>query len=209
MRAFYPCALALLLATPLSAQTLSFQDIRPGPGGSLPSNFTEVGGLVYFRADDGTSGRELWVSDGTADGTRLVEDIWPGPGDSFPTELAEIGGLLYFQADDGVSGRELWTFAPSITPTAADPKVNGFGLSAGPNPASETVSIRLDLPRDGNAAVTVYDALGRRVKLLHEGALAAGTHLLSFDARTLPNGVYLVRAAAFGNSANHRVTVVR
>jgi len=37
-----------------------------------------VGSLLYFSARDANHGRELWVSDGTARGTRLVMDINPG-----------------------------------------------------------------------------------------------------------------------------------
>ncbi|NJO05996.1 MAG: hypothetical protein HC876_11005, partial [Chloroflexaceae bacterium] len=47
-------------------------DIHPGPQGSNPQDFVLVGDVVYFTADDGSSGRELWRSDGTAAGTVLV-----------------------------------------------------------------------------------------------------------------------------------------
>jgi ELWxxDGT repeat protein len=35
-------------------------------------------GMLYFRANDGSSGIELWKSDGTADGTVLVFDLNAG-----------------------------------------------------------------------------------------------------------------------------------
>jgi ELWxxDGT repeat protein len=54
------------------------------------------------------TGRELWQSDGTPGGTKLVADIHPGPGDSHPAELTPVGRALYFSADDGTRGRELW-----------------------------------------------------------------------------------------------------
>ena len=43
-----------------------------------PSSLTGVGGTLFFTADDGTHGRELWKSDGTEAGTVLVKDIDPG-----------------------------------------------------------------------------------------------------------------------------------
>ncbi|NJK82121.1 MAG: hypothetical protein HC914_20605, partial [Chloroflexaceae bacterium] len=73
---------------------------------------------VYFTADDGSSGRELWRSDGTAAGTVLVQDIYPGAAGSDPQDIELVDGILYFTADTGVDGRSLWTVpAQDATPT--------------------------------------------------------------------------------------------
>ena len=60
------------------------KDIRPGSSSSFPSNLTEVNGTLFFEANDGTNGRELWKSDGTSAGTVLVKDINPGSSSSYP-----------------------------------------------------------------------------------------------------------------------------
>ncbi len=73
-----------------------------------PSYLTVVGTTLFFAADDGVNGRELWKSDGTALGTVLVKNIAAGITPSDPTELRSAGGKLFFLANDGVSGRELW-----------------------------------------------------------------------------------------------------
>jgi ELWxxDGT repeat protein len=65
-------------------------------------------GTLYFSANDGVHGRELWTSDGTESGTVMVRDIRPGPKGSRPTGLAQVAGTLYFSASDGVGGYELW-----------------------------------------------------------------------------------------------------
>ncbi len=69
---------------PLQPQPADSGDLlfngRAGPEGSWPQQLTRVGNRVFFTADDGVHGEELWVTDGTDDGTRLVKDIL-GPSD--------------------------------------------------------------------------------------------------------------------------------
>ena len=51
------------------------KDIKPGVSGSSPSNLKTFQGLVYFRVTDGVNGYELWVSNGTTEGTNMLRDI--------------------------------------------------------------------------------------------------------------------------------------
>ena len=63
---------------------------------------------LYFVADNGETGRELFVSDGTAEGTKLLVDLNPGVDGSDPTNFVEFNNKLYFAADNGESGAELF-----------------------------------------------------------------------------------------------------
>ncbi|MEM1382386.1 MAG: ELWxxDGT repeat protein [Pseudomonadota bacterium] len=76
------------------------RDINTG-GASNPADFVSVGNLVFFTADDGTSGRELWKSDGTEGGTERVTDLVGGSGSSDPTNLVEFDGAVLFSASVG------------------------------------------------------------------------------------------------------------
>lgn len=91
------------------------------PGSSSPANFTALGdGRILFTAADPDRGTELWITDGTAYGTRIVADLWTGttvpyqgaaptPASSSPGSIRALGdGRAVFAADDGVHGRELW-----------------------------------------------------------------------------------------------------
>jgi len=78
-----------------------------GPNSSGPSNLTNVNGTLFFTANDGTHGIELWKSDGTASGTILVKDISLNIG-SYPSNLTEVNGTLFFRARDNTTGDELW-----------------------------------------------------------------------------------------------------
>lgn len=84
------------------------KDINPGVSSSNPEGLTVLNGNVYFSAEDGSNGRELWMTDGTEAGTQLLKDINPGSDDSSPSRFFEYNGNLLFTADDGSHGRELW-----------------------------------------------------------------------------------------------------
>ena len=60
------------------------KDIYSGSSSSAPNYLTAVGNTLYFEANDGTNGDELWKSDGTASGTVMVKDIRSGRNSSNP-----------------------------------------------------------------------------------------------------------------------------
>ena len=47
-------------------------------GVAKPEDFIAVGNRVFFTAEVPTKGRELFVTDGTGEGTRIVKDIAVG-----------------------------------------------------------------------------------------------------------------------------------
>ncbi len=92
--------------------TLLVKDINPGSSSS-PDAFGEsttvdMGNKLYFKANDGIHGYELWKSDGTPDGTQMVKDIRPGLYGSTPVYLTRYDEELFFYAIDDIHGRELW-----------------------------------------------------------------------------------------------------
>jgi len=78
---------------------------------------TAVFDKLYFTADDGLHGTELWQSDGTPEGTFMVADIYSGTMGSQPTNLSlftnRFHSTVFFQADDGEHGKELWALRVS------------------------------------------------------------------------------------------------
>ncbi|TRX25223.1 T9SS type A sorting domain-containing protein [Flavobacterium franklandianum] len=101
-----------------NAGTVMVKDIYPGymfagvPNSSTPRNLTDVNGLLYFTADNGINGNELWKSDGTEAGTVMVKDINIysnfSDGSSDAAMLTNINGVLYFRCNNIDNGYELW-----------------------------------------------------------------------------------------------------
>ncbi len=73
-------------------------DFSPGGPTAGPFLLTAVKETLYFTVDDGITGRALWASDGTPEGTRLFRDFG-----STASQLTEARGLLFFVVD-----RTLW-----------------------------------------------------------------------------------------------------
>lgn len=69
-------------------------------------------GKSFFACSSAEFGSELWVSDGSAAGTRLVKDINPGVTSSLPSFITAVNGgltpLVFFIANGPDTGVELW-----------------------------------------------------------------------------------------------------
>jgi len=63
---------------------------------------------AFFAATDAANGEELWVTDGTPAGTRLVKDINPGTAGSDISWLTRFNDKVVFGANDGENGNEVW-----------------------------------------------------------------------------------------------------
>jgi ELWxxDGT repeat protein len=136
--------------------TALVKDINPGSGDSCSgseceySELTAVNGTLYFNAEDGVNGIELWKSDGSADGTVLVKDINSGgDGLRYSADLTDMNGTLYFNADDGVHGEELWKSDGTADGTVLVKDISLGGTSSvfisNPNSDTNSISISTDL----------------------------------------------------------------
>ncbi|TWT55099.1 hypothetical protein Pla22_27530 [Rubripirellula amarantea] len=94
-----------------------------GSYGSYPQSMVEAGGKLFFTADVDGSGRELWVSDGTASGTFLLDDInvgFNGYGSYYSSnvsQMTESGSLLYFVANEENEPPTLWSSDGTVAGT--------------------------------------------------------------------------------------------
>ena len=89
--------------------------------GSDPAELVRAGTYVYFTADDGVHGRELWRTDATPAGTVLVRDIWDGPHGSDPVSLTAVGDSVFFCASSPTRANPtaLWVSQGTVETTRA------------------------------------------------------------------------------------------
>ena len=124
------------------------------------SDFVANEKLVFFVAYDPEFGKEIWVTDGTADGTRLAVDLRSGPQSSVPEQLSIWNDTLYFVANAGDEvGREIWTIDLRQQPsTGVEADIDGDGvvgvsdfaiLSAAFGQEGSDPFLAADIDRDG------------------------------------------------------------
>jgi ELWxxDGT repeat protein len=91
--------------------TYLIRDLCPGSCGTrFPfwSSMAALGDDLLFAADDGVHGVELWITDGTALGTRMVLDLQPGYGSSAIQNLTTAGDQAFFVAQSDGQHSALW-----------------------------------------------------------------------------------------------------
>ncbi len=95
------------------AGTVLLLDMWSGSSGGFFGSTTvlaSAGNRVLFCGNSGTTGSELWFTDGTAAGTQALFDLNPGATNGVTGPLVRVfGNRAYFVGTDGVTGSELWS----------------------------------------------------------------------------------------------------
>ena len=160
------------------------------------NQYETLNNKVYFLANDGNTGLEPWVSDGTAAGTNLLLDIYPGTTngpDCFMEagfSIKKSGNNLYFVADEGVNGKEPWV----INNAPAGINENEFSnvsIKAYPNPFKNEVKINYALSNSNEEAVIklLEPATGR---MLMQQSVHQNKGTAQFNTENLSAGIYLI-----------------
>lgn len=158
---------------------------------SSPAHLTAVGDTLFFAADDGIHGRELWLyrPAGAASGApmecRLAGDIVPGLASANIASMTDCGGWLYFIAETPEAGRELWFWDPdSQQPRMVQDLLPGPATSAPNCPAfirgfvlfcaADTGGKKLWRTRPGETSATALIDTKKIVLELRSGGPAFG-----------------------------------
>lgn len=162
---------------------------------SGPRTLKFINDVLFFVAEDGIHGEELWQSDGTESGTEMVQDIYVGSPGSIPRSLTVSGSKLFFVADDGVHGYELWALPIGLM---NDLSINGdsegeigveYNFTAEVSPLDSTTPVTYEWQATDQEDVTNNSGLSDTVKFVWD---TAGTKTISVTARNGVNELHKV-----------------
>jgi hypothetical protein len=180
---------------------------------------TSCGDVSVTSVDATTTGSE----EDLFENSTVPPPFMIGSADSVPVKLRYLPFNLapktrtvtirYTTADGGTAVLVLTIVVvanPSgVEEEGGDARIAGPLLTGIPNPFTGSTTIALHLPVRTDARLSVVDALGREVALLHDGMVEPGSGSFTFDASRLPAGVYFARLRYDGRMVSRRLVLVR
>jgi ELWxxDGT repeat protein len=88
-------------------------EVRSGTSSPISDIVAISDSRILFFADDGVHGRELWVTDGTAAGTRLTADLVPSGKFHYPLAHFAAGDTFYWTMQPNPGFEQIWRFGPA------------------------------------------------------------------------------------------------
>ncbi len=131
------------------------------------SKWNKIGSFTF----SGDATDEIRISNGATTGTLVVADAIRIL--SFDSTITEVKSV------------------------EANKMISGFQLNQNyPNPFNNSTVIKYEIPSDCFVSMKIYNALGSEISTLFSGNQQSGQHLVMFDGKDLPSGVYFYQLQA-------------
>lgn len=164
-----------------------------------PMQLTIANGSLYFKAYDEVHNQSnLWKSDGTASGTKVIS--YPGINRGryacyqLSTPITLVDSDLYYgmNYDSSATGLELYRVQASSAVNGLTKDGNSFTLF--PIPASDHLSLNATLTSPTTIDVDLISIQGQLIQHLASGKrLGTGQSTLNYSVSELPSGLYMLR----------------
>lgn len=180
------------------ANTAMIMDMTTGSGGTTINASAIIGNTLYFAASTSictpscSMGEELYKTDGTEAGTKVVKDINAGTAGSTPRSFARVNNTLYFSATNGSAGTLLWKSDGTEEGTVIVKNIlEGFSTASFNTMIPDPVNNRLFFRALGNGVMNLWKSDGT----------TEGTQIITLtgnaDPSPNPNNVTIAGNRAF------------
>ncbi len=190
------------LTGPLSVELTGFSSFVTGKSVVLKWTTASETDNLGFEIQRGSTPRSL-EKIGFVKGNQTTSQSHSYRFEDRPTRL---GSYYYRLKQIDVNG--VTHFSQTLTVTVTAP--HHYTLEQNyPNPFNPVTRIRFGLKEPGHVSLIVYDLTGRKVAILINAKLEAGTHSVTFDSRSLPAGIYIYRLVTNGFQAVRKMTLLK
>lgn len=158
----------------------------------------------YVCGSDGNvfatfNGGANWQSQTPGTGSSLIKVSFLGASNEVGFSTG-MNGVILKTTNGGISGIQ----------STGNEVPAGFSLSQNyPNPFNPTTNIRIQLPKEGFAKLTVFDVTGKEAAVLVNENLRAGEYKVDFNASAMPSGVYFYRLTIEGFTDVKKMILVK
>lgn len=174
------------------------------PDGTVVAG-TYDAGLTYLDAAGRAPGGRGWQPMNVG-----LDDATDADGDGIPDDLSVLSLAVALDGQVLAATRGgLFATISRVVANETDNQSARLALKAWPNPAAASAVLEVAVPQPGDLEVAVFDAVGRRVAVLHDGPASMGTLRLEVDTSALPPGVYVMRASSRSAVTSRRLVVAR
>ena len=165
-------------------------------------------GNLYLVADEGSNGYELWMTDGTTNGTQKIspEGATVYSPLAFTNEMTLFNNGIYFAAEYDNHGRELWKLeSGGASSNTVFEELFGFTLY--PNPCEGSLSLRYQIKDERYQLLDIFSISGYKICELEKGMKKPGVYEMEFDVSGLPAGMYFIRFMVGGQVSMKKLIV--
>ena len=152
-------------------------------------NYNAIGDGVFSTTDDG----KTWTNLGHVDTTTFVQFVSYG---NVTYGLSYFDGVFVFTT--GASGVSEKFFPASFNT-----------LTVFPNPATSELRINYSIPKHSDVVLSIFDMTGKMITATASETHDAGSYETLWDVRSLPNGSYILKLTACGESVTKVVKIVK
>jgi len=168
-----------------SEEVTVIQNPAPAPVIGLGSDTVQVGQSVQM-SNNGTTGVATWdLGNGFQVIGNNISYTYLTAGTFVVSLTVDLNGCLATVLDTIV-----------VLPTVSNELAIGssnLNLIVAPNPVNEEVRISVQTQTSGSLQLEIVDMLGKRVAILQNGSVAAGTMNFQVPTLHLPDGIYFVK----------------
>ncbi|MDP8240489.1 MAG: Ig-like domain-containing protein, partial [Candidatus Hatepunaea meridiana] len=204
-------------------------EFRYDPDSMAVINFNwEIAQQVEWELDEVTYTLKIYLADVDEQDTLIFENIEDNSeeqsidviaehflGEGMREDALSISWSVWAMDSDFAIGAENGPFTFAIPALNVDDDLitgipEDYYLAPNfPNPFNATTTIQFGLPLPGSIDITVWDMFGRRVAKLTSDNYSAGCHEVTWNARMISTGVYLIRLKANDFIAIRKIILVK